>query len=100
MHRVMKRTWLIHVFLLILLLGMGFFLWEYATEAHQWVASVGSPHLYNNSTVGLLCQLACLNRDNTTIGECNLFLYGVVQLCFFHKKFNSSNINRPIKMSS
>ena len=33
MHRVTKRTWLIHVFLLILLLGMGFFLWEYMTEA-------------------------------------------------------------------
>ena len=52
MHRVMKRTWLIYVFLLILLFGMGFFLWEYATQAHQWVASVGSPHLYNNSNLG------------------------------------------------
>ena len=56
MHRVMKRTWLIHVFLLVLLLGMGFFMWEYATEAHQWVANVGSPHLYNNSIV-ILCLI-------------------------------------------
>ena len=52
MHRVMKRTWVIHVFLLILLLGMGVFLWEYMTEAQKWVASTGSPHLYNNSNIG------------------------------------------------
>ena len=52
MHRVMKRTWLIHVFLLILLAGMVFFLWEYTTQAQRWVASSGSPHLYNNSNIG------------------------------------------------
>ena len=52
MHRVMKRTWVIHVFLLILLVGMSFFLWEYMTEAQKWVASSGSPHLYNNSNIG------------------------------------------------
>ena len=52
MHRVMKRTWVIHVFLLILLAGMAFFLWEYMTEAQKWVASTGSPHLYNNSNIG------------------------------------------------
>ena len=52
MHRVTKRTWLIYVFLLILVFGMAFFLWEYATEAHQWVGAAGSPHLYNNSNLG------------------------------------------------
>ncbi len=52
MHRVMKRTWVIHVFLIVLLAGMAFFLWEYVTEAQQWVASAGSPHLYNNSNIG------------------------------------------------
>ena len=52
MHRVMKRTWVIHVFLLILLVGMGFFLCEYMTEAQRWVAATGSPHLYNNSNIG------------------------------------------------
>lgn len=52
MHRVTKRTWLIYVFLLILVFGMAFFLWEYATQAHQWVGAVGSPHLYNNSNLG------------------------------------------------
>ena len=52
MHRVTKRTWVIHVFLLILLVGMAFFLWEYVTEAQRWVAAAGSPHLYNNSNIG------------------------------------------------
>ena len=52
MHRVMKRTWVVHVFLLILLSGMAFFLWEYTTEAQRWVAATGSPHLYNNSNIG------------------------------------------------
>lgn len=52
MHRVVKRTWLIYVFLLILLGGMFFFLWEYAANAHKWVGSTGSPHLYNNSNIG------------------------------------------------
>ncbi|MEF2836626.1 MAG: penicillin-binding transpeptidase domain-containing protein [Oscillospiraceae bacterium] len=52
MHRVTKRTWLIYVFLLTLVFGMVFFLWEYATKAHQWVGATGSPHLYNNSNLG------------------------------------------------
>ena len=52
MHRVTKRTWVIHVFLLILLTGMVFFLWEYTAKSQQWVASAGSPHLYNNSNIG------------------------------------------------
>ena len=52
MHRVTKRTWLMYVFLLVLIFGMAFFLWEYATEAHQWVGATGSPHLYNNSNLG------------------------------------------------
>ena len=51
-HRVTKRTWVIHVFVLVLLLGMAFFLWEYATQAQRWVAATGSPHLYNNSNIG------------------------------------------------
>ena len=42
MHRVTKRTWIIHVFLLILLLGMGFFLWEYMTEAQCNFIVVGT----------------------------------------------------------
>ena len=52
MNRVTKRTWLMGLFIFILLGGMVFFLWEYATQAQQWVAFTGSPHVYNNSNIG------------------------------------------------
>ncbi len=52
MNRVTKRTWLMGVFLLVLLGGMVFFLWEYTTQANQWVAFTGSPHIYNNTNLG------------------------------------------------
>ena len=52
MNRVTKRTWLMGVFLVILLGGMVMFLWEYATKSHQWVSFSGSPHIYNNSNIG------------------------------------------------
>ena len=52
MNRVTKRTWLMSLFIILFLAGMVFFLWEYATEAHEWVAFSGSPHIYNNSNIG------------------------------------------------
>lgn len=52
MNRVTKRTWLMALFLAVLLGGMGFFLWEYATEAESWATAAGSPHLYNNGNIG------------------------------------------------
>lgn len=52
MNRVTKRTWLMSLFILLLLAGMVFFLWEYVTEAHEWVAFTGSPHIYNNTNIG------------------------------------------------
>lgn len=52
MNRVTKRTWLMGLFVLILLGGMVFFLWDYTLHAGQWVAFPGSPHVYNNSNLG------------------------------------------------
>jgi len=52
MNRVTKRTWLMGLFILVLLGGMLFFLWEYVTKAADWVAFPGSPHVYNNSNIG------------------------------------------------
>lgn len=52
MNRVTKRTWIIGVFLLVLMAGMVFFLWEYATKAEQWVVFSGSPHVYNGTNIG------------------------------------------------
>lgn len=52
MNRVTKRTWLMGLFLGILLGGMGLFLFEYMTQASTWVTSAGSPHVYNNGNLG------------------------------------------------
>ena len=52
MNRVTKRTWLMSLFILLLVCGLAFFLWEYATQAHEWVAFPGSPHIYNNTNLG------------------------------------------------
>ena len=52
MNRVTKRTWLMGVFILVLLGGMAFFLWEYTTQAAQWVIFPGSPHVYNGTNIG------------------------------------------------
>jgi len=53
MNRVTKRTWLMGVFILILVLGMVFFLGEYALKAPKWVIFPGSPHVYNNANIGM-----------------------------------------------
>ena len=42
MNRVTKRTWLMSVFIGVLLLGMVFFLFEYTTQAGTWIGSAGS----------------------------------------------------------
>ena len=52
MNRVTKRTWLMSLFILVLLGGLLMFLWEYATQSRQWVVFSGSPHVYNNSNIG------------------------------------------------
>ena len=53
MNRVTKRTWLMSVFILILVLGMVIFLGEYTMKARKWVVFQGSPHVYNNANIGL-----------------------------------------------
>ena len=52
MNRITKRTWIVGVFLMILLVGLLVFVGEYVTEAEQWVSFSGSPHLYNSSNIG------------------------------------------------
>lgn len=52
MNRVTKRTWLMGLFLVVLLGGMGLFLIEYLSLASTWVTSPGSPHVYNNGNLG------------------------------------------------
>jgi len=52
MTRVTRRVWIVVLFLLILVGGMGFFLMEYATKSDQWVSFKGSPHVYTQSNLG------------------------------------------------
>lgn len=53
MNRVTKRTWLMSVFIVILMAGLILFLGEYALKARKWVVFTGSPHVYNNANIGL-----------------------------------------------
>lgn len=53
MNRVTKRTWLMALFILVLMTGMLFFLGEYWMRADKWVASPGSPHVYSNRNLGV-----------------------------------------------
>ena len=53
MNRVTKRTWLMSIFIGILVLGMVIFLGEYMVKARKWVVFSGSPHVYNNANIGL-----------------------------------------------
>ena len=52
MNRITKRTWIIGLFLLVLLSGLLVFSLEYVTQAEKWVSFSGSPHLYNSSNIG------------------------------------------------
>ena len=52
MNRVTKRTWLMGLFIFVLLGGMLFFLWEYATQSQEWIITAGSPHIYNSGNIG------------------------------------------------
>ena len=51
MNRVTKRTWLMSVFIGVLLLGMVFFLFEYTTQAGIWIGSAGSLQSSGGGTV-------------------------------------------------
>lgn len=51
MNRVVKRTWLMSLFILVLLIGLGLFVWDYITNAPQWIGSPGSGYMHND-TIG------------------------------------------------
>lgn len=52
MNRVSKRASAVILLIVVLVGGLGFFLYEYFTTADQWVVSAGSPHVYNSSNIG------------------------------------------------
>lgn len=52
MNRISRRASALLLFILILAGGLGFFLYEYATQSGQWVIAPGSPHVYNSNNIG------------------------------------------------
>lgn len=64
MNRVTKRTWLMSLFVCILLGGMLLFMWEYATQSQEWIVFEGSPHVYNSGNIG--CG-TIVDRSGTTL---------------------------------
>ena len=66
MNRVTKRTWMMAVFVVLLLGGMLFFVGEYALKADKWAVSTGSPHVYNNSNLG---NGTVVDRDGNVLGR-------------------------------
>jgi len=52
MNRVTRRTWMVGVFMLLLMAGVFMFLWDYVSHAQDWVMFSGSPHIYNNGNLG------------------------------------------------
>ena len=51
MHRVIKRTWITWLLVLVLVAGMLFFLGDYTANARMWVTFPGSPHLYSGTNL-------------------------------------------------
>lgn len=64
MNRVTKRSWLMGLFILLLLGGMGFFVLEYTVKADKWVVSPGSPHVFKGSNLG---TGTVVDRDNVVL---------------------------------
>ena len=52
MNRIMGRAKILIILVLILALGMGFFLGEYLIKGESWVLFAGSPHIYNAGNIG------------------------------------------------
>lgn len=52
MDRVMKRTRIVIVLILVLAMGLAFFIGEYFIKSDSWVMFPGSPHIYNAGNIG------------------------------------------------
>ncbi len=52
MNRVSRRASALLLLVILLSGGMGFFVWEYFTEAETWIVSPGSPHILNSGNIG------------------------------------------------
>ena len=51
MNRVISRSKVLLLLIILLCLGLSLFLVEYAINGNQWVYSHGSPHIYNKENI-------------------------------------------------
>ena len=49
MNRVVKRTWLMGLFILVLVLGLVFFVGDYWMNAPQWIGAPSSSYMHNDA---------------------------------------------------
>lgn len=52
MNRVSRRAYALLLLIVILMGGLGIFLYEYVTQADSWIVSAGSPHVFNSTNIG------------------------------------------------
>lgn len=52
MNRIMGRAKVLVILILVLALGVGFFLGEYLIYGDNWILFPGSPHIYNAGNIG------------------------------------------------
>ena len=52
MNRVSRRASALLLLVALLAGGLGFFVYEYFTQAQSWVVSAGSPHVFNSTNIG------------------------------------------------
>ena len=52
MNRIIGRSRILIVLILVLALGSGFFVGEYFTKSGDWILFSGSPHIYNAGNIG------------------------------------------------
>ncbi len=64
MNRIAGRAGIALILALLLLVGFGFFIFEYVVKAGDWVIFAGSPHVYNGGNIG--CG-RIVDRDGTLL---------------------------------
>ena len=52
MNRIMGRTRVLLILILVLALGTSFFVGEYFVKSGDWILFAGSPHIYNAGNIG------------------------------------------------
>ncbi len=52
MNKIMQRAKILLILILVLALGLSFFLGEYLIRGDSWVLFAGSPHVYNAGNIG------------------------------------------------